>query len=265
MKGHIMTATDEMMKFRTVYLQAISKSWRDSSFLSKLTEAPVLTLKKEFGYTIPWNLYVEIKTAPPEASMWEPDLAGGWVGPNAVVSVWLPPAPSNPDEFGKAWAAFYNEFPSLLVPKEENYYKEVLSEITTEEDGEQMVGQAYQLGMGQANSFLEFGGVTMRLIAMMWNDQRVREDLSAMSGDRVLNKWLGYNIPWNMDIEFNLTDDPKFRWNEKKGKWPSPRPRKCQNGLRFYIPNAPGDDPSIDAIALSAYNVTGDQYPFTCP
>ncbi len=60
--------------------------------------------------------------------------------------------------------------------------------------------------------------------------------------------------------------------NSIEKEWPKPlkgkRPNSCRNSLQFYIPSRPiqaDTDKSIEAIALSAYNLTGDQYPFTCP
>ncbi len=289
-----MDGTSAMMKFRTIYLQAIARSWRDPKFLELLKMDPIGTLSKEYSLQFQWDIDLKITTVSNKESIWDPVKSGGWVGKNPLISLWVPPPPNNSKQFGKAWAAYYDEFPTFLGD---------LQPRTPKPDGNQVgkreghpVGEAYQLGMGQWKDFLEFGGVIMRLIAMAWADERkdgedqkyrnqIVEELVEVQdtneGATILNKWLGYTMPWNMDVQFKLSGwfkgskdaEKSCRWDDTKGQWPGSekkdsvikRPPSCRNSLNFYIPNMPSPDASIDAIALSAYNVTGDQYPFTCP
>lgn len=257
--------TDAMMGFRTVYLKAIARSWRDANFLKNLTKNPTECLQKTFNYNLPWDIDLKIEKVSPKESIWDPVNTGGWIGKNAVISIWLPPAPDDTKEYAQAWAAYYDKYPSFLGSKTSSS----LSTGTDSPSSEKKYGAPYPLGMGKWSDFLEFTAVIMRLIALAWKDKQVQIELKNIQGTNkgvtILNKWLGYNMTWNMDVEFKLTgwDNNDYRWDSEKMEWPVPRP--CRNGLSFYIPNKPGNESSIEAIALSAYNVTGDQYPFTCP
>lgn len=258
-----------MMQFRTTYLRAIAEAWRDKSgaYLKALQKDPIGVLQSIDGYVFPWDVVLEIESVSSKESLWSPENAGGWVGRNALISIWLPPPPESEDDWGRAWSAYYDEFPSFLGSGNSGYPAK----------GSQPVKESYPLGMGNWKDFLEFTAVIMRLIAVSWRDPQVRQELKQVDGKptgvTILNKWLGYNMTWNMDVRFNLSGwDPKSpkkelecRWNGEC--WPKPRPNSCRNGLHFYIPNRPQENgkPTIQAIALSAYNVTGDQYPFTCP
>lgn len=262
----------DLMKFRTAYIKAIAESWRDAKFLANLKKDPIKQLNNAFGYVFPWDVELVIESVSAKDSLWSPENAGGWVGRNAVISIWLPPAPKEVEDYARAWAAYYDEFPSYLgsVGNESPQYS-----------SGPVIKQSYPLGMGKESDFLEFSAVIMRLIAMAWKDQQIQNELKAVAdtnkGVTILNKWLGFNMPWNMDVRFKLSgwddktssaEEKKCRWNSAQKEWPKPRPNSCRNGLHFYIPNKPeksGKDTSIEAIALSAYNVTGDQYPFTCP
>lgn len=267
-----MEGIDTMMKFRTAYLKAIARSWNDPEYLERLHANPIAELNAQMGVSVfPWDVVLEIQSVDADESLWDPVNAGGWVGRNAVISIWLPPPPAETGEWARAWAAYYNEFPSFLgtLPK------------GTEASSGPVVRQSYPVGMGHWNDFLEFTAAIMRLVAMAWKDPQVLSELRSIEGlpqgVKVLNKWLGYLMAWNMDVEFKLSgwftesppEEKACRWNGES--WPIPggaRPDSCRNGLKFYIPNKPNpqsQDRSIEAIALSAYNVTGDQYPFTCP
>jgi len=270
-----MTGIDAMMEFRTTYLRAIAEAWRDKSgaYLKALQKDPIKQLQTIDGYVFPWDVVLEIESVSSKESLWSPENAGGWVGRNALISIWLPPPPDDQEDWGRAWAAYYDEFPSFLGTRK------AVSEST--KSGKAQSGplrESYPLGMGNWKDFLEFTAVIMRLIAVAWRDPQVRQELKQVDGKpngvTILNKWLGYNMTWNMDVEFKLSGwdsnspkkDKDCRWNGEC--WPTPRPNSCRNGLRFYIPNRPAEPaspPTIQAIALSAYNVTGDQYPFTCP
>ena len=288
-----MDGTAAMMKFRTAYLRAIQRAWRIDGYLESLIKDPETELNS-LGFYSPWNIDIEIGI-PDKAhqSHWMPTEAAGWVGPNAVVSIWLPPPPPVEDQ-GQAWACYYDMFPTFMGTERSNIKQQESSNQSSPPE----IGEALQLGMGQWQQFLEFGGVMMRLIAMAWTCDELRaemgkaldpaSDIPIIDGIPILQRWLGYNVPWNMDIKFKLTGWYDYgldvRWhpdsdpNEEgwiiktqgyeDAKWPSSKdwPGSCRNSLHFYVPPVPDqDDWSIDAIALSAYNVTGDQYPFTCP
>lgn len=263
-----MTGQDAMMKFRTVYLQAIAKAWNDKKFLDQLKKDPIGILERTFGFQFPWDVNLEIESVPATESLWDPVNAGGWVGRNAVISLWIPPPPKKEEDWAKAWAAYYDRFPSFLGSR---------SSIPAKDDGP-VLRESYPLGMGNWKDFLEFGAVIMRLIAMSWRDPQVKKELFEVEGTtqgvKVLNKWLGYNMTWNMDVKFLMSGwkdnspgaELACRWDGDQWPQPTPRTAACRNGLHFYIPRCPEPSkPSIQAVALSAYNVTGDQYPFTCP
>lgn len=271
-----MYGTEAMMKFRTAYLQAISRSWQSEDYLVQFLKDPEGTLRA-LGFDNPWE--VDILMDASERGTWTPVKAGGWIGPDATIGVWLPPPPKDKKDYAEAWAKYYDEFPSLFGSRAED--------------------APYPLGMGQWKEFLEFGAVTMRFIAMAWGDAELREELFDASvffedvlivenAVSLLHKWVGYNVPWNMVIQFKMQDwsvpcDPREKTcccfvpsdGDTEGYWRRPgregnpnklRPACCSNELKLYVPSKPStDDGAVDAIALSAYNVTGDQYPFTCP
>lgn len=271
-----MNGTSDLMKFRTTYLKAIAESWRDTSgaFLKKLQQDPIGILQSLGEYEFPWDIHIDIRSVAPEDSMWSPEIAGGWVGKNAVICLWLPPPPEKEDEYGRAWAAYYDEFPSYLGSVQNS----------PRQANPDSYGHSYAPGMGKASDFLEFSAIVMRLIALVWKNKQVLQEIQAIEntnkGVSIINKWLGFNMPWNMDVSFKLSgwssssseEEKSCRWDSAKKEWPKPlkgkRPNSCRNSLQFYIPSRPiqaDTDKSIEAIALSAYNLTGDQYPFTCP
>jgi ribosomally synthesized peptide (two-chain TOMM family) len=267
------TTTHPLMQFRTAYLQAIAKCWTIPEYEKELIDDPAKELKN-LGFENPWSLRIEMDSS--KRGKWYPHKAGGWIGPDVVASLWLPPAPDW-DQQAFALAKYYDEFPTFFGTKD--YGEGAASSSLT---------QPYPLGMGQPQSFVEFGGVMLRFIAMYWSDSALREELEQHAEPRrfrkeamkvvkdgilFLHKWVGYNVPWNMGIEFNLTypgpdpskDSPKaYRWNRDDQTWGRPRPEVCLNGLALYVPEKP-PCPGIEAVALSAYNATGDQYPFSCP
>ena len=289
----MMYGTEAMMKFRTAYLQAISRSWRSEAYLAQFLADPEEKLQ-ELGFENPWS--VDISMDATQRGTWTPVKAGGWIGPDALISVWLPPPPDDKKYYAEAWAKYYDEFPSFLgtAGEDPSQTPSVSSEETP------VVKAAYPLGMGQWSDFLEFGAVTMRFIAMAWGDAKLRKELdqAAVSVGKVkivedaiplLHRWVGYNVPWNMRIQFKMQDwitpcdhqsgtcccfspgtdksSPGFwRCPGREGNSDKRRPVSCSNEIKLYVPSKPStDDGAIDAIALSAYNVTGDQYPFTCP
>jgi ribosomally synthesized peptide (two-chain TOMM family) len=254
-----LTGMDAMMNLRCAYLRAISKHWKDPSYINQLMKNPKGELSK-LGFIDSWSVDIVIEKKP--SAKWKPVTAAGWIGPDAVVTLWMPPNPGKEDS-AEAWAEYYTEFPTYLGMRTKP-----------------MVKEALQLGMGKWDDFLEFGGVVMRLIAMYWEDDDLKKKLDKEAegkhrvirdGTTILHEWLGYTVPWNARIELklgNADEVDEYAWDSTKKQWKhcwEKRAKSCTNTLTFHMPDAPPKNEAIDAVALSAYNVTGDQYPFTCP
>jgi ribosomally synthesized peptide (two-chain TOMM family) len=245
---------DDMMRFRTAYLRAIARAWSDEAFFRAMTSW------KTNGYDgwsylpspLPrWNVELLFAADVLPGNGYRPDLTGSWVGPGAIFTLRLPRAPAG-DQV-KALAAYYSEMPTPFGqgrPRVEGWIEP--GEGTPEVGDSAGSGGA---GMGHWNDALVLGGTVLRALALSWSDQTFSEQFFGKHAIDALQSWLGYTLPWNMQLEAEQVSD--VTWNGKK--W-SPRP---SNSLRLWVPNKP--DTRHHALALASYNQTGNAYPLTCP
>src|SRR5262245_37916394 len=105
----------QLMEFRSIYLKAVSRAAIDLAFRQELTAGnPLEVLKREFGYTCPWMLNLQLLDDPrlgPRLNQ-----AAGvimtlpYVGERIVV--YLPKKPSDDARVTMdALAAWYHQFP----------------------------------------------------------------------------------------------------------------------------------------------------------
>jgi ribosomally synthesized peptide (two-chain TOMM family) len=233
-----------LIEFRVAYLRAIAKSWSDPEFRTRLSETPIVALG-ECGLGR-WTWRLDLKL-PLDGDQWNPGDTGGWAGSNREsITLYLPldPAVALPGPPSESWpealSEYYRLYPTLLG---------TIGEPSP-------AGQAYNVGLGSWNAFLDFGSVTVRALALAWRNAdfrtQVQKDTIA-----ALQNWLGYNSPWNLDIR--IRNNPEMKWSS--GVW---QQGSRKNELCLFVPQRPGDDFTVWPIALAAYNETGPAYPFTC-
>ncbi len=249
---------NQLMNFRLAYLRAIAKAWNDEGFKEILTTTENLLESEDpvilelFSNVHLGNISVKIIDYEENPSEWHPKKAAGWIGPDDYFHINLPGTP-HVEEQAQALAAYYELFPTIFGAGNNE------EEIETE-DRKPVVGGPLPQGLGvDPESFLDFGGVTLRAVALAWNDKTFLDELTKdnlKDKTPVLSKYLGYNNPWNFNILFNYCDD--FTWNG--ASWSDSFPN---NRVVLHYPRKP-DDISYEAIALTSYNNTGPEYPFSC-
>ncbi len=186
--------SEHLVEFRTAYLRAIAKAWRDDDFREELlnNDNNAFDLLGRFGFDSPWAK-LELKIVDSE-DRWDPVKTGGWVGgAHDKIVVRLPRAPGPYKEhlWPAALAAYYQKFSTFLGPLKDNFAPPT--------DG---------LGVGGPENFLNFGAITIRALALGWNDSQFWELL--MDGESALpalQQYLGYENPWNFNIVFAKSYD----------------------------------------------------------
>ncbi len=283
-----------LMAFRLVYLRAVAKAWEDDNFKNQLLERETVlerrtifnSLKSEFLFVNPWK-HVNISMIDDGDTKWDPEATAGWVGPNNSFVIYLPEKPLGHES--EALAAYYELFPTLFGG--EKTIEQKKAEIDRDEgdaeieemgdDDRPDASLPLGLGVGPDN-FLEFGALTLRAIALAWNEQKVIDgvvtspeegfllellDASKPLDDAqekyrdatsILGKYLGYNNPWNFGLSFETA--PDFTWDVNNRRWEN----VPNNLVILHFPNPPSKKEELWPIALTSYNNTGPEYPFSC-
>jgi ribosomally synthesized peptide (two-chain TOMM family) len=255
-------STSNLVDFRTTYLRAIAQAWVDPAFLNELATpgGGAKALDDFFGYRWPWaDLTLTFRK---HGAEWNPAETGGWFGTlrDAIV-VHAPLSPARvkglgPADHTRAIAAYYQQRPTFLGPNGKGGAGDANAASGTPGHGGPLNLQAYDPGLGSWDSFLHLGAATFRAMALAWHNETFRHELCDNSV-RALEGWLGYNSPWNFKIQFVDASD-ECVWNHAKNQW-----ALVPNELVLWLPRPPADE-GIRPIALTAYNNTGEAYPFTC-
>jgi ribosomally synthesized peptide (two-chain TOMM family) len=240
----------DMMSFRTAYLRLVALAWSDPAFrktLPGMTSAQIKTTLAGLGHTWTWGGLDPALAV--DGPVWNPVETGGWAGHGAsVITLVLPLDPKNiegfPESQASALAAYYQQRPTLFGLPPEG---------TT-------IQQSYSASLGDFAAFLDFGGITLRAVALAWRNADFRAALSRNALE-ALAEYFGYNCPW--DLKIVVKDDSHAHWKEASGSGPSQWTSLSNNILKLDLPQPPGTV-DIRAIALTAYNETGPAYPFTC-
>ena len=260
---------DALMAFRLAYLRAIAAYWRDEDeFKAKLKEVEAgnktnhQKVLEAFcpGYNWVWN--VDLCLEPDAGIEWGVGGNAGWSGPPNEITIYLPLSP-RAEHTAEAFAAYYSRFPTFFGDGSPEP-----SRIVAAAGAGGVIGPL-PLGMGGLQQFLEFGAVVARAIALCWqeehadSDQPIRDALLE-DGNIGLMHYLGYGLPWNMKLYFKPAPaDCSYEPGNgsQVGRWQ----RLPPNGLKLHLPDRPENlEASSLAVALAAYNNTGDAYPLTC-
>ena len=280
-------SNNDLIDFRTAYLRLIARTWLSDEYaqevVSMTAQKLIVHLEKEYGHVWAWPALDPVLKD--QGAVWSPQETGGWHGEgfSGQIKLMLPLDSScikgPPKNRTKALADFYELRPSIFGKNRKAKHPEGA-------DGadDKKLDQAYPLGLGDLRDFLEFGGVLLRAIALVWGNS-VGEEFVAKLQDRTsclpaLAGWLGYTSPWNMNIV--IENDPNAAWNglltdetpeaidDNKHIWRNGwLDRKTgaetiqHNQMILYLPRCP-KDPQVLPVALASYNQTGPAYPFTC-
>ena len=245
--------TNPLMNLRLAYLRAVAKAWMEEDFKNKLLKAddilPILVDEKEFGFESPWTL-VELKLVDDKdrRTEWHPRETAGWIGSDDKFVINFPDKPRK-GQGVRALAAYYQLFPTLFGPEKDK-----------------KIGGALPLDLGVSpEPFLKFGGVTLRAIALAWKDEDFKKEL-ANDATHALSRYLGYRSPWNFGLQFIKNEfDKYFKWDERTGSWVAQKKEDIpKNRIELHFPVKPDVNEEYLPIALTSYNNTGPEYPFSC-
>lgn len=119
----------------------------------------------------------------------------------------------------------------------------------------------YASGLGDWATFIEFGGMTMRIVGLAWSNPAFKKDLLDPEKDteQVLLSWLGFNNPWNMKVIIQDAKNATWRKEDKKKPWTLIE----KSIITLHVPSRPEPGTSW-AVALASYNNTGPQHPLSC-
>ena len=262
-----------LMDFRLAYLRAIAKAWNDPDFEKELIHTnDILNTSKEsisslFGNVKLGYVCVNIFDDDKKPTRWE----HGWIGNNDYFIINLPLKPENQTQQAVALASYYQLFPSLFGCQSGITNMEIQPSMNSQNS------EMFQVRSGPVitdlgvspEPFLDFGGVILRAISHAWKqDDFLREltDPGLDDASHVLSKYLGFNNPWNFNLQFKYYEyEQIFVWNEMECQWKN----VPKNVIKLHYPRRPSDangngKPEMYPIALTSYNETGPAYPFTC-
>jgi ribosomally synthesized peptide (two-chain TOMM family) len=250
------TSIITMMQFRLAYLKAIAKAWNDAAFFKKMISDPD-GWKCLGSPKVHWNLELRFAEDTLPGNGYRPSLTGGWVGPDAVMTLRLPNAPAE-EQQSLALAAYYAEMstPFGKAFKGRQDLAATFEAVDGGNGGDGSDGSDGD-GLGHSNDAFVLGGVILRALALSWSSDEFRQQFFQGDALVALENWVGYNFPWNMQIKAKL--DEELEWQAGSERWS----RAPRNQLTLYVPNKP--QTQHQAVALAAYNETGNAYPLTCP
>ncbi len=247
---------------------------------------PVL---RELGYFTPFkDLFLAIVDAGPEGAHWDEKYKLEWIGKNGLFIIKIPKAPA-PEQQAEALGAYYRRFPTFIGqidPRIDSEFKKLESEIrklaaqigqldSKNDKPESRINHiishpafgAPKVSEGHTliSDLHNFSGLTLRILALAWNDERFRTEItnpSIKDASELLAYYFGFHNPWNFYIRFEMDDN--ITWSvdtEDPGN-------SCWNidqKVNIVVLNFPKKPNGVlEPIALSLYNDTGPPYPFTC-
>lgn len=297
-----MNLSDELMSFRTAYLQTIAHCWREPAEYEKiiskkgekgknLLESDLfqsyLPVKKD-GNLCPLNWRLDVYLVENENKNlakyvpYNPNSINGWMGGPDLMILKIPEAPP-PEEQAKALMAYYESFNTLFgnsfkVSKTETSHairmitEKLLSLFTKHTTGYVNYLKVLRensptsLGNGSNDTFYSLGSVFMELIAVSWKNP----NFFKYTCDTIISP-IGTRDSLLRD-EFITFRNP-FSFNIKFQKvtdgnsvWDSSTgtwENLENNEVCLQFPKKP--EPESDFTqALARYNGCGPTYPLTC-
>lgn len=253
-----------LTSFRLAYMRLLAEAWSDKEFEKILfkpeTDIMEILSEEPYHFHSPWP-YIKVQLIKSDEVKWDPMNTAGWICPNDYFIINLPTQNEVKGHEVQALAAYYQEFPTLLGVNKNPDKKKKKDSMPYHVEG-----AIADLGI-DPTPFLEFGGITLRALALAWKDKDnspgpniFRNELYNKNLDDatpVLSKYLGFNNPWNFKLQF--VESTEFKWNSKKLKWD----KIPHNLVKMHYPPKPEKDEYMP-IALTSYNNTGPAYPFTC-
>jgi ribosomally synthesized peptide (two-chain TOMM family) len=232
-------------ELRSGYLRAIARAWRDEKFRQALFDSKsekygaLGILKQEFGTNFPYKIKLVIAQGSPGPT-YMPQGTRGWIGVEDGFTIYIPCEDKPPAHAADVLARYYQERPTPLGRPDGDIGTEAIP-----------------------SAFAQFGGMTMRAVALTWEDAEFRRKLidhgapgKRRTANEVFEDYLDYQIPWNFGMCFKAQPYPQSDkdWED----FPI-------NEIELILPQRPKQhDGVVEAVALAAYNGTGPQYPFTC-
>lgn len=235
---------DSLTKFRLVYMEALAKSWKDSSFLAAMLESKNLLefFDEQFdsGLKEMWP-FVEMTVTDEKKAIWSPGFQGDWIGNDDLFTITIPTKPEE-ENLAEALAVYGNMFPTFL--------------------GAQTKGSTISSGVMDEH-FLKFGALILQVIGLLWRGDR--QDFASElfevgdQGEMVLSKYFSYKNPWGFRLKFEKAPEGKFTYDADTKTWND----IVKNKVTMYYPECP-EDVKDHAYALATHNINYDVYPFTC-
>lgn len=188
-----------------------------------------------------------------------------------IIEIKLPLIPKGAvwDEYEKAQylMEYYSKFPTFFGSLNTSSHQ-----LTTHFDP---TGNDYDLGVSQ-DSFLSFSAVMIKLVAAIWDNERLIKDLDynqhkETTDDEyyerievVLKDYFDYELPWRFNLKFVSPIENEEFWKENGGQWVwNDAHPFIRTTVFIEIPYAPVKKDNV-SLALARYNATGPVYPFTC-
>jgi ribosomally synthesized peptide (two-chain TOMM family) len=288
---------EQLLSFRTVWLQAVAQAWVDDGFKKNLMDpgGAEAALLSKFGYQWLWGT-VRFKVREEESFVWKNDRSGLCSHRRvAVRSLGLPKKISfkrhwdwavveqhpeclllrlplsadgiDPEDQSRALADFYKSQPTLfgnsggaaaaVAALPAPHAAAVAPQTAMNRSYDRLETSPYEKFIGPANEFANFQVALISFIARCWQTNR------RPSTDKGLEKRLfrgvldNYCIPWDMLLK--IEHDPTTHWDRNAQTWTTPAPHE----LQLSLPMKPAE-PRDFAVALAAYNATGAEFPFSC-
>lgn len=296
--------TQQIMDFRTSYVRAVARASVDLPFREQLTNPkndPLKILEEAFGYKCPWDLTLVLHDDPQRAPRLNPAQGRIMTLPywGETITVFIPRKPAGDARTQlDALAAYYHEnpwFPRVKPTALSNSRGEIpqyVSDPPPIHDAKWASVKRGRYNMGDnVDDFISFAAAMFNALALAWDNELMWNDLTGYNGGpdqprkrtiTLLNEWLGYNYPWDLDLF--IQEDKKARYDASKGKWVDTTPPV----LMLTIPWMTGADaqvgddkeklakdrlqevernkanPGVAIMGVALYNSDGPGYPFTC-
>src|SRR4051794_24625452 len=116
---------------------------------------------------------------------------------------------------------------------------------------------------GSLESSLHWQVIWPRVIAKAWEDKGFHAEVLANPREAIMRNF-GYALSENLDLEIkDAPADATFEPDDNTPETPDD-PWSALPKLKLTVVIPPAPEPSLQAVAITAYQDTGRAYPFTC-